>query len=166
MSRALLLVVATMFVSRTLAQEVRCDQNPIGPTFDEAKFNKLVETWHGAFGGGGGSLGQPDGFHVTHQAVCCDGWCLAASNSAGSGRSWNDDDFTGAADRLREDGGGHSQCETQLCSGIGLDIYCNLEFLNSEYQTTDATCDGEYHGVVEAFGDTCAGAPGYNGPEC
>ncbi|KAL4813317.1 hypothetical protein BDW67DRAFT_178038 [Aspergillus spinulosporus] len=135
MSRVLLLVAAAGFIPSTLAQEVKCDQNPIGPTFNEAK---------------------PDGFPVTYQAVCCDGWCLAASNSAGSDRSWNDDDFTSAADRLKDGGGGHSQCKTQLCSGNGL----------IEYETMDATGDGEYHGVVEAFGDTCAGAPGYNGPEC
>ncbi|KAL4760954.1 uncharacterized protein BDW70DRAFT_160108 [Aspergillus foveolatus] len=165
MFRALLLVVAAASVSRTLAQQVRCDQNPIGPTFDEAKFDKLVDTWHGAFGGGGGFLGRPDGFHETYQAVCCDGWCLVASNSAGSGRKWKDDDFTSAADRLMDIGSSHSQCKTQLCSGNGLDIYCTLEFVNSEYGTTGTTCDAEYHGVVEAFGDTCAGAPGYNGPE-
>ncbi|KAL9637162.1 MAG: hypothetical protein Q9164_002372 [Protoblastenia rupestris] len=137
-----------------------CDENYGDPIkYDEATFATVVRTWRTAFGGGGGELNKGDGFLPTQQAVCCSDWCLVIKNDAGSTKEWDDEQFQQAVEALQEKMPGQTLCSVPIVKKEGgNDGFLAMSYYRGSYWSIGNEDAGK------VFGDTCGGAPPYNGP--
>jgi len=132
------------------------------PAFDETNYNKTLEIYASAFGGGGGRLEHGVDGAPTYQGVCCEGWCIYVEHEfEDEDYDWTTSKFQSAVERIREAARGRGSCRT--------DVQKRKLILNyvpdaSKIYIKTGRSKGSWIKLSSEMGDTCSGAKPYRGP--
>lgn len=132
------------------------------PAFDETTYNKTIDTYTSAYGGGGGTLEHGVDGAPTYQGVCCEGWCLYVHHAfLPEDYHWNDLDFQSAVQRTREAGKGRGACSTDIQKH---ELRLNYMPNSDKIWIKTGKSKGRWIKLSSEMGDTCSGAKPYRGP--